>query len=144
MVLLHQVSFPRPIPNLLPSFPLFKPVHSAHQIKSFSFCFTAQSNPPIPKSKTFNVFLLEIRHWRKEMAARTVAKDIITLRGSAAIVSEFFGIPFSLFFFFFFFFSVLHILCILQSMNSFEFFVGYFSNQDMLPTGLIVVSCNVF
>ena len=32
------------------------------------------------------------------MAARTVAKDIITLRGSAAIVSEFFGIPIPLLF----------------------------------------------
>lgn len=38
------------------------------------------------------------------MASRTASKDIITLRGSAAIVSEFFGrsrspLPFLLFFF---------------------------------------------
>ncbi|WVZ05498.1 hypothetical protein V8G54_018844 [Vigna mungo] len=57
------------------------------------------------------------------MAARTVAKDIITLRGSAAIVSEFF--------------AYLVYFAIDKLMS--EFFVGYFSNQDMLPTGLILV-----
>jgi len=41
------------------------------------------------------------------MASRTVAKDIITLRGSAAIVSEFFG----MFWYPLFFNLVFHFLC---------------------------------
>jgi hypothetical protein len=35
-------------------------------------------------------------HKKEVMASRIVAKDIITLRGSAAIVSEFFGMLFYL------------------------------------------------
>jgi len=41
------------------------------------------------------------------MASRTVAKDIITLRGSAAIVSEFFG----MFWYPLFFNLVFHFRC---------------------------------
>ena len=46
----------------------------------------------------FRCSKLDSDYRRKDMAARTVAKDIITLRGSAAIVSEFFGIPIPLLF----------------------------------------------
>lgn len=63
---------------------------------SASFNFFSKSNPThflfsFTEQIPLLLFPLEKRFLLKKMASKTTTKDIITLRGSAAIVSEFFG-----------------------------------------------------